>query len=57
MNKFGGVREFKTVGGVSGESHVSVKEKMSIEFSEINSCQRRGLLQESVIEVAERMLR
>ena len=44
-------------GRVSGESHVSVKERISIEFSEINSCKRRGLLQESVIEEAERMLR
>ena len=51
------MREFKTEGGVSGESHVSVKERISIEFSEINSCKRRGLFQESVIDVAERMLR
>jgi len=43
--------------GIRCESNVSIKDRTLIEFSEINSCKRRGLLQESVIEVAEWMLR
>lgn len=30
MEKFGGVREFKVEGRVSGVSHVSVRERISI---------------------------
>lgn len=40
-----------------GGSHVSVKDRMSIELSDMNSFRRAGLLYESVIEEAERVLR
>ena len=52
-----GVREFSIEGGVPGESQVSVKDSISIDFSVIKSFTRAGLSKESVIEAAERVLR
>ena len=46
-----------TVVGVSGDSQVSVRERTSSEWSEMNSCKTAGLCKESVTDEIERMLR
>ena len=51
------MREFKTEGRESGESQVSVKARISIEWSDTNSLRRTGLFIESETEVAERAFR
>ena len=55
--KIFGVREFKVEGRVSGVSQVSDRAKISMPWSEMNSCRMVGLSSEAVTEEAEQMLR
>ena len=55
--KLGGVKEIKTEGGVSGESHVSVKASISIDLSRMKFWRSSGLSRSEVIVDADRMFR
>jgi len=57
MEKFGGVRELRVIGSVSGESQVSERDRISMSWSVMNSLRRVGLSRVVVIEVAEAMFR
>ena len=51
--KFSGVIHFSTEVGVSAVSQVSVSDMISIDWSEMNSCNTEALFRMSVIEQAE----
>ena len=55
--KLGGVRELRVAGGESGDSQVSVRERMSMSWSRIKFWRRAGLSIVDVMDEAEQMFK